>query len=97
MTTLLSFPAPGLPWTSAERRLLDQMGKMVGRATQCECGISDEGDPWIVFCDADSSFIAHVARIGARYLVVWADGTSVHGVSLDRLLSSARRRHAVAA
>jgi len=92
MTALLIFPIRGLPWTSAERRLLDQLGKAFGEEIQCESGTSDEGDPWMAFCEPDSSFIAHVARIGAGYVLVWANGTSMCGTRLDRLLRSARRR-----
>jgi hypothetical protein len=34
--------------------------------------VTDEGDPWFVFCDGDSGEIfAHFARIGGEY-VVWA-------------------------
>ena len=97
MTTLLTFPAPSLPWSAAERRLLDQLGKIVNQATQCESGVTDEGDPWTAFFRSDGSFVAHVARIGTRYVLVWSDGTSAYASSLDRLLMSARSRGAVAA
>lgn len=97
MTTLLAFPASNQPWSAAERRVLDQLGKVVNQAAQCESGVTDEGDPWTAFFRSDDSFVAHVARIGARYVLVWSDGTSAHASSLDRLLMSARRRGAVAA
>jgi hypothetical protein len=97
MTTLLTFPIRGRPWTSAERSLLDQFGKALGEAIQCESGTTDEGDPWMVICDTDSSVVAHIARIGAGYVMIWADGTSDFGASLNRLVLSARHKGADAA
>jgi hypothetical protein len=40
-------------------------------AVSTDRGISDEGDPWFVFCRADDEeVIAHIARIGGQYVVV---------------------------
>ena len=97
MTNLLTFPSPGVPWTSAEQTVLDRLGRVFAKATECECGTTDEGDPWIVFCGADSSFVAHVARIGTRYVMIWADGTSAYGADINRLLISALHRSSHAA
>ncbi|MFL5030034.1 MAG: hypothetical protein ACJ8E1_09180 [Xanthobacteraceae bacterium] len=34
-----------------------------------DCGVTDEGDPWFVFCDAETGeVVAHFARIGRRYV-----------------------------
>ena len=42
----------------------------VGFAFETDCGLTDEGDPWLVFCEADSGEIfAHFARIDAGYFV----------------------------
>jgi hypothetical protein len=42
----------------------------VGFAFETDCGVTDEGDPWLVFCEADSGEIfAHFARIGGAYVV----------------------------
>src|ERR1700740_3155580 len=42
-----------------------------GFAVTTERGISDEGDPWFVFCREDNQeVIAHFARIGREYVVV---------------------------
>ena len=36
-----------------------------GGRVEIECGITDEGDPWLVFCDADTSnVLCHFARLG---------------------------------
>ena len=37
-----------------------------GGHVEIECGITDEGDPWLVFCDADTSnVLCHFARLGS--------------------------------
>jgi hypothetical protein len=42
-----------------------------GFAVTTERGVSDEGDPWFVFCREDNQdVIAHFARIGHEYLVI---------------------------
>jgi len=34
-----------------------------------DCGVTDEGDPWFVFCDGESGdVIAHFARIDSKYI-----------------------------
>jgi hypothetical protein len=39
------------------------------RPVRTDCGVTDEGDPWFVFCDAEfGEVIAHFARIGRRYV-----------------------------
>ena len=39
------------------------------RAGDVDLGVTDEGDPWFVFCDAESGdVVAHFARIGGTYL-----------------------------
>src|SRR5262245_11103318 len=42
----------------------------VGLAFETESGVSDEGDPWLVFCEVGSGdMFAHFARIGEEYVV----------------------------
>ena len=42
----------------------------VGLALETDRGLTDEGDPWFVFCDADSGeSFGHFARIGGEYVV----------------------------
>ena len=44
----------------------------VGFAVETDSGVTDEGDPWFVFCDGNSGeSFAHFARIDGEY-VVWA-------------------------
>jgi hypothetical protein len=50
--------------------------------------VTDEGEPWFVFCDAESSeVIAHFARIGSRYVacVPFHNGTLTGRVFPDLL------------
>jgi hypothetical protein len=38
-----------------------------GFSIETESGLTDEGDPWFVFCDADSGeVVAHFARISGK-------------------------------
>jgi collagen type I alpha len=42
----------------------------VGFAFETDSGVADEGEPWFVFCVADSGeMFAHFARIGGEYVV----------------------------
>ena len=101
MTTILAFPSRGRPWSSSEREVLDQIHRAFsdhGLETNCEYGVTDEGDPWAVYNETfKGSFVAHIARIGTTYLLVWADGTSVRAASLNRFADAARRGRAHAA
>ena len=43
-----------------------------GLSTETDGGVTDEGEPWLVFSDAESDeVIAHIAHISGTY-VVWA-------------------------
>ena len=95
MATIISLPGRGQPWSPHERAILGQIhdaleGKRI--ETDCEHGITEEGDPWTVFFEAQGGeFVAHVARIGLSYLFIWADGTSVCASNLQRFVVVARR------
>src|SRR5215813_2947121 len=42
----------------------------VGFAFETDSGVTDEGEPWLVFCEPDSGeMFAHFARIGGEYVV----------------------------
>ena len=94
MTTIVAFPSRGRPWSSSEREVLDQIHRAFsdhGLETNCEYGVTDEGDPWTAYYKtAGGAFVAHIARISAAYLLVWADETSVRAASLHRLAEAAR-------
>jgi len=41
-----------------------------GLSLETDRGVTDEGDPWFVFCDDDSGDVfAHFARISGKYVV----------------------------
>ncbi len=52
-------------------------------------GVSDEGDPWFVFCRAgDGEVIVHFARIAGQYLIAAESiGRTLRGSDFRRLLS----------
>lgn len=60
------------PWTDHELaelyRVVDILAR-AGLATETDMGMSDEGDPWFVFCRADTSdVLAHFARIEGQFV-----------------------------
>jgi hypothetical protein len=41
-----------------------------GMAVETDAGVSDEGDPWFVFCDVDSGdVLAHFAKLRGTFVV----------------------------
>jgi hypothetical protein len=41
-----------------------------GLSVETDSGVTDEGEPWFVFCEAESGdVIGHFARISGRYVV----------------------------
>jgi hypothetical protein len=43
-----------------------------GKKLEIETGVTDEGDPWAVFCCPESgAVLAHFARIDGTYIVDW--------------------------
>jgi hypothetical protein len=55
----------------AEFYRVENMLLQGGLSVTTDRGISDEGDPWFVFCRADNEeVIAHFSRIGREYLIV---------------------------
>jgi len=61
---------------------------MRGLRVEFDCGMTDEGDPWLVFCDTDSSeLLCHVARLGNEYIACMPfDGAGITGTSLTDVL-----------
>lgn len=60
------------PWTNDELaelyRVVDILAR-AGLAVETETGLSDEGDPWFIFCRADTGdVIAHFARIDDHFV-----------------------------
>lgn len=86
---VVNLPSRGHAWSIDERATLGQIHDALegeGVETDCEHGMTDEGDPWTLFFTvSNEEFVAHVARIGLVYLLIWADGTSVRAPNLQRL------------
>ena len=68
-----------------------------GVAVETERGLSDEGEPWFVFCRADTGeVIVHIARIGANYVLAGpafggiAQGKDIHLMIADCFLAIRR-------
>jgi hypothetical protein len=59
-------------WSKHELAHLHSAAKFVRpgrRSIRTDCGVTDEGDPWFVFCaDETDEIIAHFARIGSKYI-----------------------------
>jgi hypothetical protein len=73
--SVFAFPSRGKgpqPWTNEELaelyRVVDLLGR-AGLAVATDMGMSDEGDPWFVFCRVDNDeVIAHFARIDGIFV-----------------------------
>ncbi|MBW7850431.1 MAG: hypothetical protein H3C38_08050 [Rhodospirillales bacterium] len=63
-------------WTNDELAELYRVVDILGRAglqVDTEAGLSDEGDPWFLFCRADTGdVIAHFARIDGQFIAASA-------------------------
>ena len=60
-------------WSNHELAQFHRMIAIVcdlGFAFETDSGMTDEGEPWLVFCEADTGeMFAHFARIGGEYVV----------------------------
>jgi hypothetical protein len=57
-------------WTNDERAELYRVEHALTQAAvrvETDCGLSDEGDPWFVFCRPDGQVVVHIARIDGLY------------------------------
>src|SRR5690348_269844 len=57
-------------WTNAELAELYRVEHALAEsrvAIETDRGITDEGDPWFVFCRADGEVVVHITRIGGWY------------------------------
>lgn len=93
---LLSFFRPAKPvngdWSTqeiAEFYRVEAALVQAGASIFVDRGVSDEGDPWFVFCrSSDGEVIVHFARIGGRYLIVAGSvGHPLLGVDFRQLLT----------
>ena len=62
-----------------------------GLATACEHGITDEGDPWTVFYERQSSrSVAHLTRDRGTYLFVLGDRRPIRASDLGSFVKVVR-------
>ncbi len=64
-------------WTNQEMADLARVQFLLSRAgvpLETDRGLTDEGDPWFVFCDAQGEVFVHICRMGMMYLL---DGPSL--------------------
>jgi len=92
--SVLAFPcrAKGSkPWTNDELAELYRVVDILARAglvVETDLGLSDEGDPWFVFCRADTGdVIAHFARIDGQFVAA--------SVAVDKTYKGANFRQIV--
>lgn len=87
-------------WTNQELADLYRVEALLIQANICietTRGLSDEGDPWFVFCHADGEVFVHLARIDGAYVldgpgldsVLWGDSFTV---LIDRFASAVAAR-----
>ena len=60
-------------WTEQDKaefyRVIDVLGR-AGISLELEMGLTDEGEPWAVFCGVDSGEpVVHIARLGPHYIL----------------------------
>jgi hypothetical protein len=96
MTNVIPVAGRGDGWTEWELQELADLQRTLderGLPTYYEHGIADEGAPWVSFFDErDGSFVAHIARDRANYLLICSDKTLERSPILTRVLDVVRDR-----
>ena len=59
-------------WSEQDLADLRRAAKLLWQSGLCletDCGVTDEGEPWYVFCDAESGdILVHFARVDGHYI-----------------------------
>lgn len=88
--SLVHFPALGSDWSNQELADLFRVKQLLERAgvvLSVDRGITDENDPWFVFCNADDDVFVHICRMGRQYLLDSPSlGAPLTGPSFDALI-----------
>lgn len=66
------FPDPKKDWSNQELADLFRVRQLLSGANvavETDRGVSDEGDPWFVFCHANGEVFIHLCRIDGYYLL----------------------------
>jgi len=96
--SLTAVPGYQRGWSKHELLHLDRAAKFLaanGTIVESDRGVTDEGDPWFVFCDRLSGeIVGHFARIDGHYVAcVPFRGGAVTGYVLRDLINQFLRRH----
>ena len=85
------FPDPRKDWSNQELADLFRVRQLLSGANviiDTDRGVTDEGDPWFVFCDGNGEVFIHLCRIGDTYFL---DSPNVRrplrGGSFDALIA----------
>jgi hypothetical protein len=80
-------------WSLLELSILEQARKTLKYRRghiEVDCGMTDEGEPWLVFCDADdtTNVLCHFARLGSDKYVACVpfDNVGTTGTALTDVL-----------
>jgi hypothetical protein len=88
--SLTRWSRPVSDWSFAELAVFDhvrQSLKLQGVEVELEHGVTDEGDPWLIFCADACDVICHFAKMGDEYVAcVPFCGTGMTGVILSDLV-----------
>jgi len=85
-------------WSDNELTHIHRAAKILwdgGLSLEADYGLTDEGEPWCVFCDADSDdVLVHFARIGGEYIACtpFQNGALTGGVFRDVVDQFLQRR-----
>jgi len=66
------FPDPKKDWSNQELADLFRVRQLLGAANvpvETDRGVTDEGDPWFVFCHANGDVFIHLCRIDGAYVL----------------------------
>jgi hypothetical protein len=102
-TTYTSYAYPnGRPigWSTHELALFSRAARLLasgGLRIETDYGLTDEGEPWLVFCNAESGDVfGHFARVHEGYVAcVPFRGHGLRGWELPDLLSRFLRRQGI--
>ena|SRR5690242_20422051 len=94
--SILQFTRNKGAWTCDELKAIAEMQRVLeerGVRTSFESGIADGDVPWVTLHDQRTdSFVLHVARDGAYYILICSDRTKERSPRLDRLIETVRNR-----
>jgi hypothetical protein len=88
-------------WSAHELELFSHAAELLshdGFCVETDYGLTDEGEPWFVFCDADSGDVfGHFARIQEEYIAsIQLCRCAMTAWELSELLGRFLRRHGIA-